>query len=63
MKDPIKKCTTCGRTRNCMLHKRADFPPDAAEKWLKKTCEQKGKCEITYQAGIDIEGIARRLKQ
>lgn len=57
MSQPKKFCITCGRERECGYHMRAEFPPDAAEKWLKKTCQhkkgKKGKpCNIEYRAGI-----------
>lgn len=55
MSDPTITCRTCGRQRNCMLHQRADHPPTAAKKWLRKICAQKGACEFTYRAGVSSE--------
>lgn len=49
--NPIVYCEKCGMTRDCMKHQRAEFPPDAAKKWLKK---RHGNCdgEIKYRAGL-----------
>ena len=63
MTNPIKYCTTCERVRDCMLHLRADFPPEAAERWLRRSCPRKGvrprPCDIRYQAGIMPASKAR----
>ena len=56
MTDPTYSCKTCDRRRNCMLHTRAEFPPDAAKKWLKKTCERKGECDLVYTCGFEPRG-------
>lgn len=59
MSDPIKYCTACGRVRSCYQHMRAEFPPGAAEKWLRKSCPAEGKpCEIKYQAGMSPDLMA-----
>ena len=59
--EPIEYCKTCDRERSCYSHMRAEFPPDAARKWLKRTCPYKGpggtrwdtkKCDIYYKAGF-----------
>lgn len=61
MSAPIKYCTTCDRHRNVYKHMRAGFPPDAAEKWLRRTCPHDGDgCDIHYQAGISPALLARR---
>ena len=56
MTNPIKYCVVCDRERDCMLHLRADVPPAAAERWLRRSCPQKGvrprPCDIRYRAGI-----------
>jgi hypothetical protein len=56
MNDPIKFCTVCQRRRNCMLHAGGrGFPPDKAEKWLRRTCPNGGTlCQISYRAGTGI---------
>ncbi len=53
--DPVIYCTKCGMSRNCMLHTRAEFPPDAARKSMKK--HHKG-CdgELKYRAGFGVRG-------
>ena len=56
MSNPAKICNTCNRVRDCTLHLRAGFPPDAAEKWLRRTCQQKDRCDITYCAGLGPRG-------
>lgn len=57
MSDPTVTCKTCARQRSCMLHLRADFPPDAARKWLRKTCERGRKdCDLVYRVGIELRG-------
>ena len=53
--DPIIYCVKCGMERNCMLHLRAEFPPDAARKWMKKhhkNCDG----ELKYRAGFSSHG-------
>lgn len=53
VRDPYQSCATCGEQRSCMLHLRAEFPPDAAKKYLKKHCPLDGKlCEFHYSAGL-----------
>jgi len=48
---PKQHCTSCGRERRCELHSRAEFPPDAAKRWLLDHCPGDGKlCEIEYRA-------------
>lgn len=70
MSNPTITCTHCGRTRDCTLHMRSEFPPDAAKKWLRKTCEANQvpyakPCEFTYRAGIDqmLEAQVRALRE
>lgn len=57
--DPTMMCKTCGRERNCTLHRQADFPPDAARKWLRKTCADKTTCDLVYTAGLALGGRPR----
>jgi hypothetical protein len=38
--DPLVECDWCERIRNVMLHRRAEHPPTAAKRWLKKTCKE-----------------------
>ena len=68
MSDPTVTCDWCGRTRSALLHQRAEHPPTAAKKWLKKTCtepkvhdgsicsgcsgHQIKPCEFVYRAGV-----------
>lgn len=50
---PYVYCEKCGMKRDCMEHLRAEFPPDAAKKWLKKhhaPCDG----EIKYMCGFGI---------
>jgi hypothetical protein len=55
--NPMIICDACGESRDCMLHTRAEFPPDAAKAWLRKGCHNpKGACRFRYQAGISIGG-------
>ncbi len=64
MPDPEVRCKVCDRHRNPMQHMRADFPPDAAKKWLKRYCERPGKpCDFWCMAGIDIEGLRRAWRK
>lgn len=50
------RCDHCGRVRDCMLHKRAESTPAAARRWLRKTCQEKGKpCSFLYRAGLVFE--------
>lgn len=59
---PKVTCTYCGRRRAATLHMRADFPPDAARKWLKRTCKHEEKpCDFGYRAGVDVEGLRKAL--
>jgi hypothetical protein len=38
---------------------RADHPPTAAKKWLRKTCRLLSRpCEFTYRAGFEVVGRA-----
>jgi hypothetical protein len=63
MTSPTIACTYCGRVRDVMQHVRADFPPDAARKWMKRTCKHEEKpCDFGYRAGVDVVGIRRALK-
>jgi hypothetical protein len=52
MSNPIIQCSTCKRSRDCMLHTRAEFPPDAAERWLRKSCQTRSACNFIYKAGV-----------
>jgi hypothetical protein len=53
MSNPMVICDACGDRRDCTLHTRAEFPPDAAKAWMRRTCEKpKGSCRLRYQAGI-----------
>lgn len=62
--NPSVICTYCGRKRDPMQHMRSDFPPDAARKWLKKTCKHEGKpCDFGYRAGVDVSGLKRALRE
>lgn len=50
--NPVIYCETCGMERNCLLHLRAEFPPDAARKWMAK--HHKGcKGALRYRAGME----------
>lgn len=58
---PMQYCHGCSRERDCTLHPRASFPPEAAKKWLKRTCiayctmrNIKPACSFTYQAGFGL---------
>ena len=52
MSDPIVYCEFCGEPRNVMRHQRAEFPPDAAWKWIRSRCEEeKENCKRQYLAG------------
>lgn len=57
--EPVVYCDTCSRQRQCSQHMRAAFPPDAASKWLLKSCKTGG-CHIQYQAGVTI-GLQKLL--
>lgn len=49
---PYVYCIKCMMRRDCTKHLRAEFPPEAAKKWLKKhhaPCDG----EIRYMAGIE----------
>jgi hypothetical protein len=54
--NPRVFCDACGESRDCTLHQRAEFPPDAAKKYLRKHCDNEpGACKFRYQAGIWFE--------
>ncbi len=55
MTNPIMYCDKCKLKRDCTLHMRAEFPPDAARKWMKK---HHGDCdgEIKYLCGLGTRG-------
>lgn len=60
---PTITCTYCGRKRDATLHMGADFPPDAARKWLRKTCKHEEKpCDFGYRVGVDTDGLKRALR-
>lgn len=62
MEPPTITCTYCGRKRDATLHMRHEFPPDAARKWLRRTCRHEEKpCDFRYRAGIDTDGLKRAL--
>lgn len=64
MSDPEVRCNVCGKCRNPMLHMRADFPPDAARKWLKRYCTRASKpCEFGYRAGFEVVGRAGAMSK
>lgn len=67
MEPPTITCTYCGRKRDATRHMRADFPPDAARKWLRRNCPHQGAgpspCEFRYRAGVDVEGLRAALKR
>jgi len=51
--NPLIICEACGESRNCTLHPRAEFPPDAARAYLRKHCDNEpDSCRFRYQAGI-----------
>lgn len=59
MSDPYQECVVCHRRRNCMLHRRAEFPPKQAKAWLLRTCADRRAprcCDIVYRAGIGLAG-------
>lgn len=62
MSTPTQTCLTCNRSRSCMRHLRAEFPPAAAKQWLKKHCmrytQGQRVCDIHYTAGIEMRGHA-----
>ena len=49
--DPYVTCKTCGARRNCMEHMSAEFPPEAAKRWLLKRCDRDD-CDLAYRSGI-----------
>jgi hypothetical protein len=64
MSAPEVKCNVCNRRKNPMEHMRADFPPEAARKWLKRTCKRDGKpCQFGYRAGFEIVGRASAMSK
>lgn len=57
--NPMVYCEKCGMKRDVMLHRRADFPPGAAEKWLKKrhkNCDGKIKYIVGLRPGSRVVG-------
>jgi hypothetical protein len=64
MPNPKISCIVCGKCRDPMLHMRADFPPDAARKWLRRYCAYAGKpCNFTYRPGFEIVGRAGAMSE
>ena len=62
--EPTVTCTVCGASRGCQLHTRADHPPTAAKKWLRKNCRLLSRpCEFGYRAGVDVDGMRRALRE
>jgi len=65
--NPTVICEACGKSRNCMLHTRAEFPPDAAKAWLRRHCDNpRGSCQFRYQAGVviglgSVSGMANEI--
>lgn len=56
-RNPMIICDACGESRDCTLHMRAEFPPDAARKYLRKGCDNpRGSCKFRYEAGFSIGG-------
>lgn len=77
MADPIIRCDWCARERRVLLHHRAEHPPTAAKRWLRKTCRTPKEhdpnccsgctiyvkpCEFVYRAGVDVAGLSRQLE-
>lgn len=58
--EPTYTCKICARRRSCRLHLRAEFPPDAAKHWLKKTCSTPTRCDLEYRAGIQLPPPERK---
>ena len=55
MSNPRILCRTCGRQRDCLLHQRADFPPQAAKGYLQRTCQRDGNgCDFQYRIGMEV---------
>ena len=58
MTEPRAICKVHGVTRYCSKHLRAENPPEAAMKWLRKTCPKwKSRldtrpCNVVYEAGF-----------
>ncbi len=56
--NPTQTCDVCERSRDCLLHLRAEFPPGAACKWLQRTCThpdtpcRESSDVIAYRAGV-----------
>ena len=51
--EPTIICKTCQLERSCLRHTRAEFPPDAAWRWVKKHCPRGGaSCTRSYRAGV-----------
>ena len=50
-------CKVCRAIRYCDRHARAEFPPDAAKRWLERACRAKGhEPALVYQAGATVRG-------
>lgn len=46
------------RIRYCDKHARAEFPPDAARRWLERDCKARGhEAQAVYQAGVTPRGF------
>lgn len=65
--EPHVVCLTHNTKRYCHQHRRAEFPPDAAKRWIKRhdmggpsgggSGRPDGtKCEIVYRAGVVPRG-------
>jgi hypothetical protein len=62
--NPMIICDACGESRDCLLHRRAEFPPDAAKAWMKRHCHNDPKgCKLRYQAGFAIGGPAAGMSE
>lgn len=50
-------CDRCKSVRYCDQHLRSEFPPDAAKRWMQRSCKANG-CngEAVYVAGFLHEG-------
>lgn len=55
---PFCYCEICGLKRSCDYHMAAEFPPDAAKRWIKKQHKLSG-CngDIKYRAGFTIGSL------
>lgn len=61
-------CKTCDRSRNCMLHIRAENPPEAAKQWMLRQCRTKwlgghGPCDIHYTAGFALGTLPAKTQE